>query len=311
MNKQERRNRKILTDNRCVTINKRETSFENLTMQLENGEDGIYSLITHDKNVIFQPKVTITQQDLDDIPLLAQLRDSITRWEEKAKHAEGRNLYLIKRSLIEMRKDQYVIKNAYKKPIVFSTVTHSQNFIQLPSSEWLVGDEIRYSGISLLNPAIIFTILNNYGALKSASYGKFQSDTWYLMLDFDGIYQRAMADYPFYDAIVQFKKDLYTNEEIHKLLLNKFGTSHTPEYISSLWHKKIPRIIASQATDEWLNWYALNKVPSKWKRCNRCGQVKLMHPRYFSINKTSRDGYYSLCKKCRNKKKDVKTNAEK
>ena len=71
MNKQERRARKILTDNRCVTINKRETSFEHLTTQLENGEDGIYSLITHDKNVIFQPKVTITQQDLDDIPLLA------------------------------------------------------------------------------------------------------------------------------------------------------------------------------------------------------------------------------------------------
>ena len=31
---------------------------------MENGEDGIYNLLTNDKNVIFQPKVTITKKDL-------------------------------------------------------------------------------------------------------------------------------------------------------------------------------------------------------------------------------------------------------
>jgi hypothetical protein len=35
------------------TVNKRETSFEGLSNQLENGEDGIYNLITNDKNIIF------------------------------------------------------------------------------------------------------------------------------------------------------------------------------------------------------------------------------------------------------------------
>ena len=67
MEKQEKKEKKILTENRLTTVNKRETSFEGLVSQFENGEDGIYSLITEDKNVIFRPRVLITPEDLKDI----------------------------------------------------------------------------------------------------------------------------------------------------------------------------------------------------------------------------------------------------
>jgi hypothetical protein len=54
MEKQEKKERKILTENRMMTVNKRETSFEGLVSQLENGEDGIYNMMTDgDKNIIF------------------------------------------------------------------------------------------------------------------------------------------------------------------------------------------------------------------------------------------------------------------
>ena len=68
MEKVEKKERKILTDNRMTTVNKRETSFEGLVAQLENGEDGIYNLITENKQVIFQP--SITKKDLEEIPEL-------------------------------------------------------------------------------------------------------------------------------------------------------------------------------------------------------------------------------------------------
>ena len=51
--KQEKKERKLLTDNRMATVTKRETSFEGLVSQLENGEDGIYNLMTENKNMIF------------------------------------------------------------------------------------------------------------------------------------------------------------------------------------------------------------------------------------------------------------------
>ena len=53
MEKREKREKKILTDNRMATVNKRECSFEGLAAQMENGEDGIYGLITNNKNIIF------------------------------------------------------------------------------------------------------------------------------------------------------------------------------------------------------------------------------------------------------------------
>ena len=53
MERQEKKERKILTENRMMTVNKRETSFEGLVSQLENGEDGIYNLISENKNQMF------------------------------------------------------------------------------------------------------------------------------------------------------------------------------------------------------------------------------------------------------------------
>ena len=71
------RQRNIITDNRAATINKREVSFEELAAQFENGEDGIYNMMTEDANVIFQPKIQITKKDLEKIPELRQVREAI------------------------------------------------------------------------------------------------------------------------------------------------------------------------------------------------------------------------------------------
>ena len=71
MEKQERKEKKLLTENRLSTVNKRETSYEGLISQLENGEDGIYNMINADKNAIFSPKVMITKQDVEEIPNMA------------------------------------------------------------------------------------------------------------------------------------------------------------------------------------------------------------------------------------------------
>ena len=105
MEKQEKKERKLLTDNRMATVNKRETSYEGLVSQLENGEDGIYNMITNNKNTIFQPKVMITKQDVEEIPGMKQLREAIKMWETKLKSASGREAYIIKNAIIELRKD--------------------------------------------------------------------------------------------------------------------------------------------------------------------------------------------------------------
>nr|DAG20838.1 MAG TPA: meiotic chromosome segregation protein [Caudoviricetes sp.] len=39
------------------------------------------------------------------------------------------------------------------------------------------------------------------------------------------------------------------------------------------------------------------------KKCSKCGQVKPANNLFFSKNKTSKDNWYSICKRCRNKKR--------
>lgn len=309
MEKQERKERKILTDNRMMTVNKRECSFEGLVSQLENGEDGIYNLITDNKNQIFQPKVTITKKDLDEIQPLRQLREAINVWEAKLKVTEGKDAFVIKKALIEMRKDQYVIKNAYRRPIVPNKLTRSTHVIMLPDETSSFDDEEGYpipKGVSLLDPVVCSAILCNYSRLKEDSYDRFEGDLYYLMLDFDEIADKALKEYPLYEKIVECKVDGLQNTQIQEILQMEFGIKHSLEYISSLWRKKIPKLIASQAEDEYLYWYYLNIKKGKYKKCSRCGQIKLAHNKYFSKNKTSRDGYYSICKKCRNSKNKTK-----
>ena len=308
MEKQERKQRKILTDNRMMTVNKRECSFEGLVSQLENGEDGIYNLITDNKNQIFQPKVTITKKDLDEIQPLRQLREAINVWEAKLKVTEGKDAFVIKKALIEMRKDQYVIKNAYRKPIVPNKLTRSTHVIMLPD-ETSSFDEEGYpipKEVSLLNPVVCSAILCNNSRLKEDSFDRFEGDLYYLMLAFDEIADKALKEYPLYEKIVECKVDGLQNTQIQEILQMEFGIKHSLEYISSLWRKKIPKLIASQAEDEYLYWYYLNIEKGKYKKCSRCGQVKLAHNKYFSKNKTSRDGFYSICKKCRNSKNKTK-----
>ena len=123
-----------------------------------------------------------------------------------------------------------------------------------------------------------------------------------MMLDFDNLSEKALAGFPMYRRIVEYKVDGRSNLAIQKAIEEEFGFTHSIEYISSLWRNKIPKLISSYATDEWLVWYYTEKERGQWKRCTRCGQVKLAHSRFFSINKTSKDGWYSLCKKCRNSK---------
>ena len=308
MEKQERKERKILTDNRMMTVNKRECSFEGLVSQLENGEDGIYNLITDNKNQIFQPKVTITKKDLDEIQPLRQLREAINVWEAKLKVTEGKDAFVIKKALIEMRKDQYVIKNAYRRPIVPNKLTRSTHVTMLPD-ETSSFDEEGYpipKGVSLLNPVVCSAILCNYSRLKEDSFDRFEGDLYYLMLAFDEIADKALKEYPLYEKIVECKVDGLQNTQIQEILQMEFGIKHSLEYISSLWRKKIPKLIASQAEDEYLYWYYLNIEKGKYKKCSRCGQIKLAHNKYFSKNKTSRDGFYSICKKCRNSKNKIK-----
>ena len=140
--------------------------------------------------------------------------------------------------------------------------------------------------------------------MKEGCYDKFESDIYYLLLHLEELVDQALKEkYPLYYDLLIYKIDGMQNSDIQRELEQKYNIHYSVEYISSLWRNKIPKLIAEQAQTNWLIWHYTEEEPGVFKKCSRCGQIKLAHNRFFSKNKSSKDGLYSICKCCRNKKR--------
>lgn len=301
----------ILTRNREITINKRETSYEGLASSLENGEDGIHALITNDKNQIMDRRDPISKKDLEVIPHLQEYYNNIERLKTKLKSARGHDRYVIKQQIIETWQSMYMMKASY---YAISMKKRPTNYIKMVAklnlAEDIMFDEkgMPYSNalISLLDPTHVSFLLSYYSLLKQESYDDFQSDMYYLLLDLEDLVVKVFQkDHPILWDLLIWKIDGCTNEEIQKRMEATYGIVHSKPYFSDLWRKKIPKMISEQAKKDYLIWYYTNEEYGQWKRCGKCGEVKLAHPMFFSKNNSSKDGLYSICKDCRKKKADV------
>ena len=313
--KEEKKERKILTENRKKHIKERETSFEGLTATFnnhfkdfanENAEDAIYNLISDNKNILLTPKIKrISEEDIAEVPGLRDLVDEINRLEDRLKVAKGRERLTLKNNIIELRKDQYALRASYRGPIRLTNITKSISRLDLFEDITVTKDGdliINETNISLLVPEHVEIILCNYSRLKEETATKFESDIYYTLIALEELVDKALADFPLYYDLLVYKIDGMKNADIQRELELTFGMRYSLEHISSLWRNKIPKLIAECAQEQYLNWYYTEKVKGNWKKCSRCGQIKLAHPRYFSKNKTSKDGFYSICKDCRSNK---------
>jgi hypothetical protein len=179
--------------------------------------------------------------------------EAINFWKSIIPKVEGKDKYIAKKSLIEFRKQQYLIKSDYICQSK-STPTYERYSIDLPCEEWIGEDgNVAFSGVSLCDPRVCSLILCNYSRLKQSGEECPGGDTYYLMDEFDDISEAALAEFPLYQRITQLKIDGLQNIQIQEALNEEFHISHSLEYISSLWRKKIPSLIASEAEDRFFD----------------------------------------------------------
>jgi hypothetical protein len=96
-------------------------------------------------------------------------------------------------------------------------------------------------------------------------------------------------DYPILYDIMIYKIDGMQNKSIAEALKKKYGVSYSVEYLSTVWRKKIPKIIAEKAKVDWLIWYYTYKEKGKWKwwKTWRHGGVDHAYHRYATSNPVS------------------------
>ena len=237
MTPEEKKSKMILTDNRMVTVNKRETSYQGLVSKFENGEDRLWNLSIDDKNVLLTHKISISEKDVEEIKPLQDLKESIAAVERMVQNATGKKKYLLKKQLIEMHQEQYTIKGIFKQQIVTPNII--KNITKTDLSENITinedGEPVSDGLITFFNHEHISALLCNYSALKEDAWGKFSSDSFYMMEDLDNLVEKTLRDnYHLYYKLLIYKIDGKQNAEIQRLLDEELGINYSGECLSSL-----------------------------------------------------------------------------
>lgn len=296
----------IITRNREVTVNKRQTSFEEMVDNLENGEDGIYSMITNDRNKILDPKDTITQKEIESSPELQRQIHIIESLKKQFKNATGQARFSLKRQIIESWQQIYILRTSLRGEATKGHPSNQlKNMAHMPLDEHIIFNEKGFPQsdgiISLFNPAHVSFLLCYYPQLKQECWDDLHSDMHFLLFDLENIAYEALEPYPVLLDILTWKIDGLSNDTIRQKLNDENNIRHNEQYVSTLWRKRIPKLIAEKAQEQYLDWYYSTQEYGKYKTCGKCGKTKLAHPIFYSRNTSSKDGFYSVCKECRTK----------
>lgn len=306
--KEKKEENPIVTRNREMTVSKRQTSYEGIIASLENGEDGLYNLIRQDGSQRLDNKTKITDNDIAKVPGLQEQIDIINKLGEQFKKADtGAKRYSLKKQIIESWRQAYILKTSYYGTPAHGRISNQvKTMAHLPIHEniWLDENDNPQSDsmLTLINPVHVSFLLCHYSQLKQECEDKLDSDMHYLLMDLEDLATTAIEEkYPeFFDLLV-WKIDGLTNDEIQELMREKYDAEHSGAYYSTIWRKKIPQLIADEAKKQFLVWYFTNIEYGSWKKCSQCGEIKLAHSMFYAKN-TTKSGWYSMCKECKNKK---------
>lgn len=293
----------ILTKNRLKTIEKREISLDYI-LQLEKENKELNSYINsfemkekESKNKILCNK--INNNNVNNIYTL-QIEEAINNIKNIINLIDNEeNILKLKAIIIELKKDLYFTKNCFNPPILFNKIIFSKK------------NDINYSnlnGYKNINSTFYFHNINHisalihyYPLLKSECYENLQSTLHWILIDFENLIKNSISNNlkDKYKDILIYKLNGFSNEEINNYLIKKYNKGYSLNYISSLINKVIPEILVNNYLNTTINWVYTYKLYGKWKKCSKCGQIKLANRMNFSLNKRGKYGLHSICKECR------------
>lgn len=296
---EERKQHKIITNNRKQTINKRETSYESLVNNLEGGEDALYNYINNDKN----QRLT-HERKLAAMADLQQLQTAISQVETQQLTAESpKDKRRITRQLIELRKDQYLLNPACSHPMI-PPVYQKPQTLDLSEERWLDENQEPQSNciINLFNENHVAAVLKYHRELAIAAESQIETDMYYFLQVFNILVKKTLQNNKIIYNIFKLKYKKKSLKYIQAYLQKHHNISLSESRISQIWTTRIPKLIARKAKEEYI--LETYSQKGKVKQCSRCKKYIPLHHYFFSRNRQSKDGFYSMCKKCRTTKKE-------
>ena len=351
--------------NECTDKDKRYKSYKTKDDKVESldeimntpgfDEQQLRSAYVRDAYTVHKPTIKRPKYDkktgelLDpgdsDIPGMAEQWEIIERWQRMLDIAQGRippaegdtivsdpyRIYQLKHNLIDIRKHQYYLKDAYKPELHFQGLDHPKpqfydwcgdSFYWISRDQWqyrvehsytsrvsknLDDYETRMTGDGLQVKWVICQhtfdwenwrhvreLLNHYHTLHEAMREKLNTYGITLIWDFD----RYVSMCGFTELrlfLINLRKQGLQYDEIMEEMAREYAAVYSPNYLISIINTEIPRRIARIAK---MNRIDAETPDNQKKNCIHCGKLLPRDPIFFSRNHTHRDGLSNTCKDC-------------
>ena len=327
--------------------------------RLEEGERYIY---TKPKPKIQRPKSAKDGTLLDPgdslIPGMQDLWDSIDKLERWLAIQEGRlpaqegdvlldsySTYKLRHQLIDVRRHQYYLKDAYNPPIHFTAIVQpkpqtynwdrdsfywmdvvewrrrTQNALlhtikrNVEDYEWRINPDtkrleakwiVRRHTFDWENPQHIRALIPYYSDIYMQCQEKLESWGRTLIYDFDRYQDMAQLS-PVRQYILTRRIDRATYQEIADELQLQFGLDYNINHLTMIANKEIPEKIAEAAIKHRL----LTDPTTPKKVCYTCKKELPIHPLFFGSNRSHKDGCSSSCKACERARRIAKGTQQK
>lgn len=298
---------------------------ESLDALLENinfDEGALKSLGS--KSIYTKPKSTIDREKDASIPGMAQLWEAIdsvnTLYENEKAIGKSLRAYYLRHALIDLRKEQYYLKDLFKPTINPMGLLGSEPqeihwdgdsgyAVTICNCAFTPDGILRYRGeenwewhtvaehdFDFTNPTHIYHLLDNYSALKMQVQELPTCATAFLLLAIEKLIEKTKLS-PHRTHILIRKIDHAPNDEIAAELEVQYGLKYAINYISTIWTKEICVAIAKAGEVDKEEWLARN-TPKKWKTCTKCHTKKLRDSRFFAKKKNTHDQLTPICRQC-------------
>lgn len=288
----------FLTSNRLATIDKRESSLDNLS---EAMGDAVYALMESNPGTsLLDPK--------EDAPLLAEDRaciksylDIIARLSKQLQSARGNRKFMLKKQIIETYQ-QIVIVRESSRPSCQRNRTQIKTLAKTDLSRESIffdsaGNPYSDAPINLYNHHHVSYLLSFMPDLRWEVREDLSSDLKWLLEDLDALCKRHLP--PHWAYLVECRQRGMTGVEVEQAMLDSFGLSHSAQYWSALFRRRIPKFLVRKAQEHYVYHYWRTTGYGTWQKCSKCGKTKPVHPYFFTTNGGRT---YSICRECRLKK---------
>lgn len=334
-----------------------DTKYKSYAKRKAESLDGLLETPGFNENTIVtkyiyrKPKPTIDREADASVPGMRELWGTIDRLAYVLDVCEGRgeldpqqrpipeysttDLYKLKHYLIELRKQQYVLKESAREtehlfnpnvhkaggapehdnpidwdqfwfyPLGLCTLPNDGRFAAPEQYEHRVSPWDRYQHlddlvhrqvIDFTNPEHIYLLCKNYQDLTIAAEQDGESVSDGIVKTLEFYVKCAALAEP-KSTIWQLKCAQWSNEAIRQVVNEQFGMHYNENYISTVFKKNVCTEIAAAARLHAD--YFLNRADdSAWKVCSYCGKRKLRDLREFMKKSKSSDGLAPRCKVC-------------